>query len=760
MASARLWVLGSFALTGGAVPCHAAACVAGAAEAGAAVTALVPQPGAFGHAVIGAQPPDAGADGIIYLKVLRRPPESRRLRGWLVRLLALRRQVRAARRVVAISERRPPAAHRLVLRLLLGRGVVLADLATPAAAILSRCLGLPAPTLAPDRAEATCFNLLATAGAELRLTEQHVARALAGPAGRALPEHARHDILELARAARRLSARTVEAAARHGRLRPGPALPRALRIALGPDPDYAPTPRIAVHLRHAGKRRRHWRRFLPGPPPPEMDLPGPEGVLLRALAGRTAPDDAETLAALDRPLGPGLTLSRGDWLLMLALRLPAERHDSLSAPWACPFLAATLATVRPDPDTGTDTGAGTDTGTAPARRAPRPPALHLVGIAGNATGLAQNFWMSAAALREAGISPRLEPVDAGAAAVAALPAPPDGCGRRLVRSATLYHLNADRIPQQMLARGARAGDGPQIGFLLWELDRLPATHRLALQMLDEIWVPTVFLKRVYQRCFDRPVTVVRKGIALPPPAPVAGPPAGVSRFLICFDARSSVARKNPLAGVRAFQAAFAGRTDVELVVKTTPAPPAHWGDPEGQMAAIARAAAVDPRIRIDRRMLPFPELLGLIASADALVSPHRAEGFGYLPAWALALGVPVVATDHSGSRDFCTPLTAEPVAARLVPVPRSQAIWPCPGARWAEVEPDALTAALRRVAGDPAAARRQAAAGRLVIESDYSLAAQAARYADRLSHLGVLEPAAPIARAAGLPQDAPAEIRA
>ena len=34
------------------------------------------------------------------------------------------------------------------------------------------------------------------------------------------------------------------------------------------------------------------------------------------------------------------------------------------------------------------------------------------------------------------------------------------------------------------------------------------------------------------------------------------------------------------------------------------------------------------------------------------------------------------------------------------------------------------------------------------------------KVADRLSHLGVLEAAAPSARAAGLPQDAPAEIRA
>lgn len=723
--SARLWVLGSFALTGGTVASHAASSAACATEAGATVTALVPHRGAFGHAAITDAPTEPGSDGIVYLKVLRRPPGWRRVRGWLVLLTRLRRLARASDRLVLIADTPPGPVRRLLLCLALGRPVRVAGLATAPHLLLRQTFGLSAPPLTPDRAGSLCFTLIAGAGAELRLTEQHVQRALDGTAGQALPEDTRHDILDLARAARRLTARTVEAAARHGRLRPGPALPRALQVALTPDPEHPALPRIAVHLRSMGKRRRHWRRFVPAPPPAEIDLPGAEGAVLRSIAGRQHPDDAELLARLDAPLAGG-PLTRRDWLLILALRLPVERYDSLAAPWACPHLATALATALPE-----TTGDG-----RAARRSS--PGLSLVGIAGNATGLAQNFWMSHAALRLAGLDPRLEPVDAAADSVAALPPPATQDGPQVLRGTTLYHLNADRIPQQMLARGAWADDGPQIGFLLWELDRLPATHRLALQMLDEIWVPTVFLKRVYQRQFDGPVMVMRKGIALPPPAAWPGPAPGVTRFLVCFDARSSVARKNPLAAVRAFQAAFAGRRDVELLVKTTPAPAAHWGDPERQMTAIDRLAAADPRIRVDRRMLPFPALLGLIASADALISPHRAEGFGYLPAWALALGVPVVVTDHSGTRDYCTPMTSEPVPARLVEVPRSHTIWPCPGARWAEVDPEALAAALVRVAADPASARRKAEAGKLVIESDYSMTAHAARYADRLARLRVI----------------------
>jgi len=299
------------------------------------------------------------------------------------------------------------------------------------------------------------------------------------------------------------------------------------------------------------------------------------------------------------------------------------------------------------------------------------------------------------------------------------------------------------VPQALLD-SAVARQGFNIGFLLWELDRLPREHQLALEMLDEVWVPSMFLRRLYKRCTDRPVVFMRKGIALPAPGDYPAAPDGVGRFVLCFDQRASVARKNPLAAVRAFARAFDGRHDAELIVKTTPVAPGHWGDPEGQMAEIRRLAAADPRIRVVEARLPLPELLGLIGSADCLISPHRAEGFGYLPAFALSLGVPVVATDHSGTQDFCTPLTAYPVPAEPVPVPEGHAILRTPGASWAEVDAAALAATLAHVAANPDEARARARAGQLVMQTDYSMAAQANRYRARLDELGLIDHA-PIA---------------
>ena len=47
-------------------------------------------------------------------------------------------------------------------------------------------------------------------------------------------------------------------------------------------------------------------------------------------------------------------------------------------------------------------------------------------------------------------------------------------------------------------------------------------------------------------------------------------------------------------------------------------------------------------------------MAGLMAAADIVISLHRSEGFGLVPAQAMALGKPVVATAWSGNLEFMT----------------------------------------------------------------------------------------------------------
>lgn len=307
----------------------------------------------------------------------------------------------------------------------------------------------------------------------------------------------------------------------------------------------------------------------------------------------------------------------------------------------------------------------------------------------------------------------------------------------LLRSLTLHNINADQIPQQVVSSASDL----HVGFLLWELEAIPESHRLAGKMLDEIWVPSNYVQSIYEAAYNRPVVNVGKGIQLPKVGNLDMSPYGILPnhhvVLTCFDAHSSVERKNPLAAVQAFQQAFAGNTDARMFVKTTPTGKSHWGDPNGQMQRIAALAKRDPRIIIETRMFSFHDLLALINRADCVVSSHRAEGFGYIPAYALGYGRPVIATDYSGTTDICTQETAFLVKYTMRKVKPGETIVPIE-ASWADVDKHELANAMREIFENPALAQRKAHVGQQLIQQRYSPTAQAKRYAERLEILGAI----------------------
>jgi glycosyltransferase involved in cell wall biosynthesis len=261
-------------------------------------------------------------------------------------------------------------------------------------------------------------------------------------------------------------------------------------------------------------------------------------------------------------------------------------------------------------------------------------------------------------------------------------------------------------------------------------------------VLDEVWAPSHFVQRIYQQAYDIPITWVGKGFDLPPPAPFDLARLGIRpeqpAFLLSFDLHSSVARKNPLAAVHAFQMAFEGNPEARLIIKTSKPPKKHWGDPEKQMLIIKKLMARDPRIILFQEHLPFADYLGLIKAATALVSPHRSEGFGYVPAYAMALGTPVIATDYAGTQDFCTNETALAVPWRKRLVRPGESIFPLENTHWAEIDHEALATAMQEIVNNPAAAARRAAMGKALMRETYSQAALRQRYKARLSELGVI----------------------
>jgi glycosyltransferase involved in cell wall biosynthesis len=431
-----------------------------------------------------------------------------------------------------------------------------------------------------------------------------------------------------------------------------------------------------------------------------------ERLLARALLGGASEDD-RAIAWLDGVL----------YHAHPALRVLSPRH--LPGVTERDFADALLRAATP--------GAGT-------------PALVVLGHTGT-SGLGANLRMSVDTLRHAGIEPAIASVDEPRLRIRAerlaTPTP-------LARPVVLFNVNADRVPDE-LARLPLAlqRDAYRIGFFLWETSVTPATHRLGLDLMDEIWAPTEYVASVLRAATRTPVHVVRKGLR-PPTAvtPMRRDALGLSDddfvFLAIGDFHSSIPRKHPLAAVRAFLDAFPDRQDVKLLLKVRNVDHAHWSNRGGYWQALERTVGDDPRIGVLEGELTDAEYWGLLDAVDAFVSLHRSEGFGYGIAHAMMRGRPVVVSDYSGSRDFCTDTTALRVPVTEVPVGALEMPDVCEGARWAEPDPRHAAAALRALVEDRDAARTRAVAARALITDAYSIGTFAGTLLERLAATGAL----------------------
>jgi glycosyltransferase involved in cell wall biosynthesis len=198
-------------------------------------------------------------------------------------------------------------------------------------------------------------------------------------------------------------------------------------------------------------------------------------------------------------------------------------------------------------------------------------------------------------------------------------------------------------------------------------------------------------------------------------------------FLFLFDWNSFVARKNPAAVVGAFRRAFPeSDQNVSLVLKTMMAQPDSHG-----FRDLCALIEHDPRIRIINEPWSRGRTLGLISVCDAMVSLHRAEGFGRTLAEAMALGTPVIATGWSGNLDFCNGETAAIVPAELVRV--EPGAYPFgEGRMWAEPDVQAAATLMQRVRSDEEYRLRLARNGQSWVADHYDIRKVGHRYRERL----------------------------
>jgi glycosyltransferase involved in cell wall biosynthesis len=248
------------------------------------------------------------------------------------------------------------------------------------------------------------------------------------------------------------------------------------------------------------------------------------------------------------------------------------------------------------------------------------------------------------------------------------------------------------------------GRGRHIGLWAWETEDIPAYWRDAFPLVDELWAPSTFSAEAFAKAAPSRVSV--RTIPYPMQSSAAGKPDR-ARFgiapdtvvvLAAADARSSLARKNPMGALEAFARGGAGAVLVLKLVGETAAP--------DLVAALRRRAAAIPNVRIIDDQLDRQGMADLVVSSDIVMSLHRAEGYGLIMAEAMQMGKAVIGTAYSANLDFMNENNSALVSYTRTPIVDPQRIYKT--GYWAEPDIEHAAALLAELI---ASAERRATLG-------------------------------------------------
>lgn len=239
-------------------------------------------------------------------------------------------------------------------------------------------------------------------------------------------------------------------------------------------------------------------------------------------------------------------------------------------------------------------------------------------------------------------------------------------------------------------------DTYKIGWWPWELPKWPEKFSYVGNMVDEIWAQSNYVFEAYQTLQKHNSITIRH---VPPVVEIPMPTENIRKkydlkedtflFYLLFDGNSWLSRKNPLAGVMAFQKAFPKKEkNVGLIIKAMNIKPQ-----DNMWQEILKISQQDDRIKIITETFSRQMIINFMHSCDAYISLHRSEGFGRVIAEAMLLGQPTIVSNYSGNTDFCNEKTSFLVDGKLIPLKKNDYIFP-EEQKWFEADIDAAVKCL------------------------------------------------------------------
>lgn len=224
--------------------------------------------------------------------------------------------------------------------------------------------------------------------------------------------------------------------------------------------------------------------------------------------------------------------------------------------------------------------------------------------------------------------------------------------RQIDYQVKIIHLTPDMYPRYL------EKSKYNIGHLFWETDRLPKEWTIACNGMDEIWTAS-----------EQQAEMIRKsGVVVPIhwfPQPIdtlsasySPKPLVIKNFngYIFYSIFQWIERKNPRALITSYWKAFAGKTNVALVIKT-------YGNNYSEQEFDRIKLEVEdwkkshphimyPKLFLVKKLMTAEQMWKFHNSADCYINASRGEGWCIPAVEAMLAGNSVIGIDRTGFTDY------------------------------------------------------------------------------------------------------------